>query len=197
MKRLWMVCLLPSLFVLAGCASNEELFAEYDAYCQGAACISTDVEVIYEQVEVMTPTMAWEPAVYFGYDLDYLNDTEIARLDRNIAVLNTDESLRISLQAFTDSIASFVYNVDLAERRRMTVLNYFTDAGIASDRIVSSSGSELLPVLPTDSPEDRVINRRVEMMLLDNSGRPVSFGIAFPDESEDFVPPYPAVKIEE
>lgn len=185
------IALLVALVSLAGCASNEELFAKYDAYCQGVACIATEVEVVYEQ-----PTLAWEPAVYFGYDLDALDDNESSRLDRNIEVLNTDASLKISLQAFTDSIASFAYNVDLAERRRLAVLDYLIDEGISEDRIVSSSGSELLPVLPTDSVEDRIINRRVEMMLLDNTGRPLSIGIAFPDEAEDFVPPYPSEKID-
>lgn len=188
------ICLLATAALFAGCASNEELFAKYDAYCQGAACVATDIEVVYEQV--VAPTMAWEPAVYFGYDLDYLDDNESSRLDRNIEVLNTDASLKISLQAFTDSVASFTYNADLAERRRVAVLDYLMDEGISEDRIVSSSGSELLPVLPTDSVEDRIINRRVEMMLLDDTGRPLSIGIAFPDEAEDFVPPYPAEKID-
>ena len=194
MKPLIIIGLLGAISVLTACASNEELFAKYDAYCQGSACISTEVEVIYEQVQA--PTMAWEPAVYFGYDLDYLDDNESSRMDRNIEVLNTDATLKISLQAFTDSIASFAYNVDLAERRRVAVLDYLIAEGISEDRIVSSSGSELLPVLPTDSVEDRIINRRVEMMLLDNTGRPLSIGIAFPDEAEDFVPPYPAEKID-
>ena len=100
------------------------------------------------------------------------------------------------MQAFTDSIASFAYNADLSERRRLAVYDYLAEKGISSDRIISSAGSELLPVLPTDSVEDRIINRRVEMMLLDNTGRPLSIGIALPDEAEDFVPPYPSEKID-
>ena len=198
MKMLTKIHLLATALALNGCASNEELFAEYDAYCQGAACVATEGEVVYERVPVEVPaeTLPWEPAVYFGYDLDTLDNVELLRLDRNIAVLDTDETLRISLQAFTDSVASFSYNERLAERRRQGVVRYLISQGISEDRIVSSSGSESLPVLPSDSVEDRIINRRVEMMLLDASGRPVSFGIALPEEPEEFIPPYPTVDID-
>lgn len=198
MKMLTKIHLPLIVLALNGCASNEELFAEYDAYCQGSACIATEVEIIYEQVPIEVPadTLPWEPAVYFGYDLATLDNVELQRLDRNIAVLNSDPGLQISLQAFTDSIASFAYNERLAERRRQGVVRYLIAQGISEDRIVSSSGSEALPVLPSDSVEDRIINRRVEMMLLDASGRPLSFGIAIPEEPETFVPPYPTVDID-
>lgn len=185
--------MLPILAMTA-CASNEELFAKYDAYCQGTTCVNTDVEVVYEQVPA--EVLSWEPAVYFGYDLDVLDSSETARLDKNIQLLELDPDLRISLQAFTDSVASFAYNLNLSERRRITVVSYLVEAGIREDRIVSSAGGETLPVLPTDEAEDRVLNRRVEMMLLDSSGRPISFGVVLPSGHEDFVPPYPAVKVQ-
>lgn len=199
MKRLRKMYLLAASVFICGCASNEELFAEYDAYCQGLSCESTAPEVIYERVEievqVAAETMPWEPAIYFAYDSDSLDTNEALRLDRNMEVLNSDISLKISLQAFTDSVASYSYNSALAERRRLAVVEYLTEAGIAEDRIVSSSGSELLPVLPTDSVEDRIINRRVEMMLLDATGRPVSFGITLPEVEVEFVPPQPIEKV--
>lgn len=188
--------LLPVLW-LGGCASNEELFAEYDAYCQGEVCAVEEPQVIYQEVEVPATTLTWEPAVYFGYDRDTLDPAEQDRLDRNLEVLLSDSSLKINLQAFTDSVASYRYNVALAERRRQAVVDYLVDGGLPAERIISSSGGELLPVLPSDSVQDRVINRRVEMMLLDQSGRPVSFGMALTEEGGDFVPPYPAEKVEE
>lgn len=194
MKLLRKAYLLLLILTLTACASNEELFAKYDAYCQGTTCVSTEVEVVYEQVPA--EVLSWEPAVYFGYDLDALEESEAARLDKNIKLLELDSDLGISLQAFTDSVASFAYNVNLSERRRITVVNYLMEAGIAEERIVSSAGSETLPVLPSDEAEDRILNRRVEMMLLDSSGRPISFGVVLPNDQEDFVPPYPAVKVQ-
>lgn len=196
LKKLCLLVLLPGLSAaMIGCASNEELFAEYDAYCQGSSCVATQVEVIYEKVTVAAETYPWEPAIYFGYDLSEIDSSESVRLDRNIEILKTYSDFKISLQAFTDSVASFAYNARLAERRRLAVIDYLLANGISEDRIVSSSGSESLPVLPSDSVGDRIINRRVEMMLLDNNGRPVSYGIALPEEPEQFTPPFPAEKI--
>lgn len=184
--------------LLQACASNEELFAEYDAYCQGAACPTSAPEIIYQEVEVLVPaeTKPWEPAVYFGYDMDQLEPKETARLQSNLEVLESNPGFQISLQAFTDSVATFNYNAALAERRRLTVVNFFVDNGVAEERIISSSGGELMPVLPSDSANDRIINRRVEMMLLDDTGRPVSFEIQLPEQMEQFVPPFPAEKID-
>ena len=184
--------------LLQACASNEELFAEYDAYCQGTACPTSAPEIIYQEVEVLVPaeTKPWEPAVYFGYDMDQLESKETARLQSNLEVLESNPGFKISLQAFTDSVATFNYNAALAERRRLTVVNFFVDNGVAEERIISSSGGELMPVLPSDSANDRIINRRVEMMLLDDTGRPVSFEIQLPEQMEQFVPPFPAEKID-
>lgn len=190
------IYLLAPALVVAGCASNEELFAKYDAYCQGASCVAVEQEIVYQVVEVGAETMPWQPAIYFAYDSYSLDSRESERLDENTSVLNTDASLKISLQAFTDSVASFSYNAVLSERRRLAVVDYLIASGIEEDRIISSSGSESLPVLPTDSVEDRIINRRVEMMLLDASGRPLSFGIALPEVAEEFIPPFPAEKID-
>lgn len=195
MKRLRKIYLLAPALAIAGCASNEELYAEYDAYCQGATCVAVEQEIVYQLVEVAAETMPWQPAVYFGYDSYSLDSREAERLDQNMSVLNTDTSLMISLQAFTDSVASFSYNAVLAERRRLAVVEYLISLGIAEERIISSSGSELLPALPSDSVEDRIINRRVEMMLLNASGRPISFGIALPEVEEEFVPPFPTEKV--
>ena len=197
MKSLGKIGLVSTILTVGGCASNEELFAKYDAYCQGATCEVIEPEIIYREVEVQiaATTMAWEQAVFFGYDRSILETKERVRLDNNLLVLNSDESLKISLQAFTDSVASAYYNIALAQRRQNAVVNYLVSEGLSEDRIVAGAIGESMPILPSDSANDRIINRRVEMMLLDGSGRPLSFGIVFPETPENFVPPFPAEKI--
>lgn len=184
--------LLPALCAIslaAGCASDAELFAEYDAWCQGSACVATELQT--EIVYVTEPTLPWEPAVYFGYDRDDLNETETQRLATNLQLLQSHPDLRISLQAFTDSVASDAYNLALSERRRQRVVSYFLESGIHTDRILSTAAGKMLPVLAGDSPDARIINRRVEMMLLDSSGRPLSVGVSLPESPEAFTPPTP------
>lgn len=185
--------LLPllALVLIAGCASDEALFAEYDALCRQQVCLRPGSEVMYERVE---ESLHWEPAVYFGFDLDTLETREKERIEDNVAVLNKYSDLQINLQAFTDVRGTFNYNIDLSDRRRQRVFDYLVELGVSEDRIVMSIAGEMLPILVEDTIEQRAINRRVEMMLLDASGRPLSFTIAPSEKSlEPFVPPTPSI----
>ncbi|PWR00010.1 OmpA family protein [Leucothrix pacifica] len=130
----------------------------------------------------------WEPAVYFGFDLSSLNASEQARLDRDMLVLKKNPSLKLSVQAFTDSKGSQAYNRQLALRRQQTVVDYFMDKGLSRDRILVSPLGEELPILG-DTKAERVINRRVELMLLDASGRPLS--LAVQPKATSFNAPFP------
>ena len=118
----------------------------------------------------------WEPAVYFGFDLASLNADEYARLDRDLLVLKKNPKLKLSIQSFTDTKGSVGYNRKLALKRQKTVNDYLVSKGLTADRILVSPLGEELPILG-DSEKERVINRRVELMLLDASGRPLALSI--------------------
>ncbi|MGB1309677.1 MAG: OmpA family protein [Leucothrix sp.] len=127
-------------------------------------------------VKQMIPGITWEPAVYFGFDLASLVPTELARLDKDLVVLRKNPSLKLSVQAFTDSKGSNRYNRNLALRRQQTVVNYLVSQGLPKNRILMTPLGEELPILGSSAAE-RVVNRRVELMLLDAAGRPLSLSI--------------------
>ena len=127
-------------------------------------------------VKQLIPGVTWEPAVYFGFDQSSLAPQEMARLDKDLLVLRKKPALKLSVQAFTDSKGSNQYNRSLALRRQQSVVNYLTSKGLATDRIRMSPLGEELPILGTSEAE-RVVNRRVELMLLDAAGRPLSLSI--------------------
>jgi len=86
------------------------------------------------------------------------------------------ECSRECIQAFTDIKGSNSYNRDLALRRLNTVQSYLISKGLSKERIIVSPLGEELPILGS-STQERVINRRVELMLLDATGRPLSLSI--------------------
>lgn len=185
--------LLAAVTGLAACASDEELFAQYDQLCRTELCLAPATEVIY-QVEI--DAVPWEPAVYFGYDLSTLEQTELDRIDGNIQVLMDNPELKVSLQAFTDINNTVAYNIALSNRRRITVEDYLEANGIDGSRILASIAGEALPIQAGTSVREQAINRRVEMMLLDSTGVPLSFEVVLPDGSTtEFVPPYPDRKL--
>lgn len=132
--------------------------------------------VTVKTVKQMMPGITWEPAVYFGFDLASLTPTELARLDKDLLVLSKKPSLKLSVQAFTDSKGSNQYNRNLALRRQKTVVNYLMSKGLVKNRILMTPLGEELPILGSSEAE-RVVNRRVELMLLDAAGRPLSLSI--------------------
>lgn len=199
-KRMLSALALSVTLLASGCASNQDLYARYDAACdvklvkneEGQIIVKTlpapppkvitktkiVEKIVTKEVPVQAKTEIWEPAVYFGFDEANLEGKELQRLDRDIAVMKNHPMVKVSVQAFTDVKGSNDYNVALANRRMYTVVDYLQAKGIEPARIKAVPLGEELPILDRDTVEDRVINRRVELMLLDNKGRPLSIGIA-------------------
>jgi len=200
-QKLMLSALALSMTLLAsGCASNQDLYARYDAACdvkleknhEGQIIVKTLTapppkvitktkiveKLVTKAVPVQAKTQIWEPAVYFGFDEANLEAKELQRLDRDIAVMKNHPMVKVSVQAFTDVKGSNQYNAELANCRMYTVVDYLKAKGIEPQRIKAVPLGEELPILNRDTVEDRVINRRVELMLLDNNGRTLSIGIA-------------------
>lgn len=203
-KLIFSALALSMTLLASGCASNQDLYARYDAACdvklernpEGQIIVKTlpapppkvitktkiVEKIVTKEVPVQVPVQAkteiWEPAVYFGFDEATLEAKELQRLDRDIAVMKNHPMLKVSVQSFTDVKGSNDYNVDLANRRMYTVIDYLQAKGIEAGRIKAVPLGEELPILDRNTVEDRIINRRVELMLLDNTGRPLSIGIA-------------------
>ncbi len=198
---------------LSSCTSTDALYAKYDDSCelpQPKVKVKV-VEKIVEKVKVKKEYITkyktkyktkvvtkverkvirgirWEPAVYFGFDIATLTPAEKKRLDTDILVLRKHTNLTLSVQSFTDLKGSNAYNRRLALKRQQTVINYLTAHGIAKSRIHVSALGEELPILGK-SVKERSINRRVELMLLDQQGRPLALEIQ-PRQSQ-FNPPSP------
>jgi outer membrane protein OmpA-like peptidoglycan-associated protein len=200
---------------LSGCTSTDSLYAKYDDSCEIPKPKVKVVEKVVEKVKIKKEYITkyktkyktryktkivtkvdkqvirgipWEPAVYFGFDLSTLTKAEQKRLDADISVLHRHTNLKLNVQSFTDFKGSNAYNRRLALRRQQTVIRYLTTHGIAKSRIRVSPLGEELPILGK-SVQERSINRRVELMLLDQQGRPLALEIQ-PRQSS-FNPPGP------
>ncbi|NND89935.1 MAG: OmpA family protein [Granulosicoccus sp.] len=161
------------LSLLSACVSTEELYAPYDA----AQCL-----LVVQEHEDGTQTLRelisnlnfpWEPAVYFDFDSHRLNDENRALLVGAVEILKRYPQLNLSLQGFADRIGTRRYNHALAGRRVVAVREYFVSKGIDRPRIVDQPLGEGLTQFGDDDVISRSINRRVELMLLDEQGRPL------------------------
>lgn len=165
---------------LQGCATTEELYAEYD----DDACkvvVAEGVQLAPERIVVREveyrDLLVWHPAVYFDYKKSSLKDEQNDRLLENLAVLKQNRDLRIVVRGFTDEVGSRVYNRALAERRVDFVVNYLQDQGINPSRMEKMPLGEELPFLTVTDESRSAISRRVELLLVDGSGRPVAYRV--------------------
>ncbi len=178
-----------SASVLSGCATQDQLFTKYDKTCDlPEAKVITKVKIVKQIEKQGIAGLHWEPAVYFGFDLATLEAKETERLAKDVAILVKKPELKVNIQAFTDVKGSSRYNHQLALRRQNAVVVYMEQQGISRERILLSPLGEELPILG-NSKSERSINRRVELMLLDHSGRPLALEIK--PKQTGFTPPLP------
>ncbi|OED42423.1 hypothetical protein AB833_07240 [Chromatiales bacterium (ex Bugula neritina AB1)] len=171
-------CVFLLLAWLAGCASTDELFVQYDVnFCPvPAPAVAVRDIALVEGLEVpflARKLLSWEPAVYFNDDSSALSAAAQQSLQNNINVLKSFPQYLVTVRGFTDERAPLDYNQELGIDRVLSVRTFLGKNGIGSDRVIGESLGESIS-LAEDSPVASPINRRVELMLLDRDGRPFS-----------------------
>jgi outer membrane protein OmpA-like peptidoglycan-associated protein len=85
---------------------------------------------------------------------------------------------RVRIEGFTDSTGSAEFNQELSEQRAFAVKDALMQSGIDPDRIEMQGYGESYPVASNDTNEGRQLNRRVEIVISDDSGSIPSRGVA-------------------
>lgn len=82
----------------------------------------------------------------------------------------------IRVVGYTDNVpvakslqARYPTNWELSVARATTVVRFLQDVGVPPERMVASGRGEYDPVASNDTPEGRQKNRRIEIMLIDQS----------------------------
>jgi outer membrane protein OmpA-like peptidoglycan-associated protein len=77
---------------------------------------------------------------------------------------------RLLIEGFTDSVGGRSRNQDLSEERAQSVRLALLGMGVSADRITSRGYGESYPAAANDTPAGRQQNRRVEIVVSDDSG---------------------------
>ena len=86
-------------------------------------------------------------------------------------VLQQNPTRNVLVEGFTDSTGADPYNQQLSERRGQTVRDALLQMGVGSERISVRGYGESYPVASNDTAANRQLNRRVEIVLSDESGK--------------------------
>ncbi|RDH80768.1 MAG: hypothetical protein DIZ80_17230 [endosymbiont of Galathealinum brachiosum] len=97
-----------------------------------------------------------------------LTDDSKSILDVAAEALLKAASVRIEIQAHTDSRGKESANQKLSDARAKSVADYLESKGINSERMESKGYGETQPTASNDTEEGRAENRRVEFRVLDS-----------------------------
>lgn len=109
--------------------------------------------------------------VLFGTDLARLNTEGMRTAQKLALVLQQNPKRTVLIEGFTDSTGTAAHNQELSERRAGAVRKALLDQGVPDARIASRGFGESYPIEGNDTAQNRQLNRRVEIILSDDSGK--------------------------
>jgi outer membrane protein OmpA-like peptidoglycan-associated protein len=112
--------------------------------------------------------------VLFGTDMARLNANGMQTAQKLAAVLQQNPQRTVLVEGFTDSTGTSPHNLELSERRADAVRAALLELGISRERVAIRGYGESFPVAANDTVTNRQLNRRVEIVLSDESGRTIA-----------------------
>ncbi|MDM7944356.1 MAG: OmpA family protein [Hydrogenophaga sp.] len=109
--------------------------------------------------------------VLFDVDRSALRPGGLRMVDQLAEVLKSDPQRTVLVEGFTDSTGADAYNQTLSTERADAVRVALMSRGIASSRVASQGYGKAHPVGSNASAAGRQMNRRVEIVLSDESGQ--------------------------
>ena len=93
-------------------------------------------------------------------------------MDKLAEFLKAQLTRNVVIEGYTDSVGSDSYNLELSEMRAVSARNELVERGIAAERITTRGFGKRDPVASNDTPEGRKLNRRVEVIILNEVAKP-------------------------
>ncbi|MBI1308158.1 MAG: OmpA family protein [Bacteroidetes bacterium] len=104
--------------------------------------------------------------VLFENDKDILLPESKDTLDKLVQLLRKYPEMKIEIRGHTSSVGNYDHNMDLSDRRSVSVFKYLVSEGIDSNRLSTKGFGPNLPIAPNDTEEGQALNRRVEIRIV-------------------------------
>jgi len=105
--------------------------------------------------------------IYFDVNKDVVKPESYGTLKGIADVLKENASVKVNIVGHTDSDGADAANMDLSKRRGVSVKDALVkDFAIDASRLESDGMGETQPIAPNDTPVNKALNRRVELIKL-------------------------------
>jgi outer membrane protein OmpA-like peptidoglycan-associated protein len=161
-------------------AATNVALDQRDQAAQNAAAAQQEAARLQAEVDQLkaTPTprglVLTLGDVLFDTGRAELNPGAGRKLDQLAQFLNEHKDRLVQIDGFTDSVGTDAYNEDLSRRRADAVKSALLSRGVDSARIGTVGYGKAYPVATNNESGGRQLNRRVEVIIGGNDGRPIS-----------------------
>jgi outer membrane protein OmpA-like peptidoglycan-associated protein len=109
--------------------------------------------------------------IYYDYNSAVLKLESATELNKLVAILRDNPTMRIELGSHSDSRGGDAYNLTLSEKRAKSAVDYLISQGVAKERMVSKGYGETVLLNQCDdgvkcTDEQHAVNRRTEFKVL-------------------------------
>jgi OmpA-OmpF porin, OOP family len=105
--------------------------------------------------------------IYFDVNKDIVKPESYGTLKSIAAILTENPDVKIKIVGYTNSDGADAANLDLSKRRGASVKNELVKTfSIDASRLESDGLGETQPIAPNDTPANKSLNRRVELIKL-------------------------------
>lgn len=123
----------------------------------------------YSLNAALSPVVAGEVMVlrnvFFDVDKYDLKPQSTVELDKLADFLNKNPNIKIEIGGHTDSDGDDARNLTLSDSRAKAVMSYLITKGISTNRLSAKGYGETAPLAKNDTPENKALNRRVEVKV--------------------------------
>jgi len=106
----------------------------------------------------------------FAFDSADINPKYAIRLVTATQLLNKHPDLQLRITGHADAVGEAAHNQALSLARAMKVSRYLQLMGLSSDRIELDAAGSSNPLFDGTAPQDRLVNRRVSIELIEPAG---------------------------
>jgi len=104
--------------------------------------------------------------IYFETDSFHILPESEPELQKLVAFLSNNPTLKVEIQGHTDNSGSSIKNHDLSELRAKSVVDYLILEGIKTERLISIGHGETRPVTTNETKNGRTMNRRTTIKII-------------------------------
>jgi outer membrane protein OmpA-like peptidoglycan-associated protein len=161
-------------------AATNAALDQRDQAAQNAAAAQQEAARLQAEVDQLkaTPTprglVLTLGDVLFDTGRAELNPGAGRKLDQLAQFLTEHKDRLVQIDGFTDSVGTDAYNEDLSRRRADAVKSALLSRGVDAARIGTVGYGKAYPVATNNESGGRQLNRRVEVVIGGNDGRPIS-----------------------